>query len=123
MKKELLVALAYTHDKSCKEIYKVINVDEQEFKKLVNQKNEYKDSELKLESEKQKAFTDLKHRVDSREYLIAKSLYDNYVDRGFIEDNVEFQQMFYNHIFQKAEFDLTLCPSEFLTILEFVRGA
>lgn len=123
MKKELLVAVAYTHDKSCKEIYKVVNVDEQEFKKLVNQKNEYKDKELKLESEKQKAFIDLKHRVDSREYLIAKSLYDNYVDRGFIEDNIEFQQMFYNHIFHNAEFDLTLCPSEFLTILEFVRGA
>ena len=123
MKKELLVAVAYTHDKSCKEIYKVINVDEQEFKKLVNQKNEYKDNELKLESEKQKAFIDLKRRVDSREYLIAKSLYDNYVDRGLFEDSLDFQQMFYNHIFHNAEFDLTLCPSEFLTILEFVRGA
>lgn len=121
--KDLLVAVAYTLDNSCSEVLLVKNVDKQEFKSLVNEKNINKDKELKLESEKAKKISELQGHCNKHHYLIAKSLYDNFVDRGLIEDSVEFQQMFYEHIFDKKEFDLTKCPNEFLTIFDYVRGA
>lgn len=120
MKKELLVAVAYTHDKSCKEIYKVINVDEQEFKKLVNQKNEYKDSELKALEQKRTAHDRLVKRVETHAYIIAKLVYDSYVERGYFEQNELFEKMFYDHIFNGKDFDVSNIPDEYQTILDFI---
>lgn len=120
MKKELLVAVAYTNDKSCKEIYKVINVDEQEFKKLVNQKNEYKDSELKALEQKRIAHDRLVKRVETHAYIIAKLVYDSYVERGYFEPNELFEKMFYDHIFNGKDFDVSNIPDEYQTILDFI---
>lgn len=119
--KDLLVALSYQEDKSCGEIFKVINIDKQEFKRLCNEKNKNKESELKALELRQKAFEELKHKVDTREFILAKSIYDNFVDRGLIEDSQEFQQMFYDHIFKSKKYDEKLVPQEFLTILEYLR--
>lgn len=119
--KDLLVAIAYEYDKTCKEIYKVKSVDDKEFKELCNQKHKNKEKEFMALAQRQKQFNDLEHKVDSREFILAKSIYDNFVDRGLIDDNQEFQQMFYDHIFNGKEYDVSLCPSEFLTILDYLR--
>ena len=119
--KDLLVAIAYEYDKTCKEIYKVKSVDDKEFKELCNQKHKNKEKEFMALAQRQKQFNDLEHKVDSREFILAKSIYDNFVDRGLIDDNQEFQQMFYDHIFNGKEYDVSRCPSEFLTILDYLR--
>lgn len=118
--KDLLVAIAYQGDKTCKEIYKVMNIDKQEFQRLVNEKNRNKDLELQQLAAREKTINDLKSKVDKREFILAKSIYDNFVDRGFIEDNPDFQQMFYAHIFNDAQYDITLVPQEFITILDYL---
>lgn len=120
--KDLLVAVSYNEEKTCKEIYKVLNVDEQTFKKLVNEKNAYKVEKEKALNNQATRFNNLNKKVAKHDLLLAKSIYDNFVDRGLLEDNDEFQKLFFDVIFNKADFDLEKAPQEYLTILEYVRG-
>ena len=120
--KDLLVAVSYSEGKTCKEIYKVLNVDEPTFKKLVNEKNAYKLEKEQALNNQARRFYDLDKKVSKHDFLLAKSIYDNFVDRGLLEDNDEFQKLFYDIIFNKAEIDLEKAPQEYLTILEYVRG-
>ena len=121
--KEKLVAIKYDSVNKCEELLIVKNVQDNDYKALKSEENEHKDLEFKKELELNRRLCNLEKDNHNNSFLIAKNIYDNYVDRGFIEDDFKFQRMFYNHIFNNAEFDLTLCPSQFLTILEFVRGA
>lgn len=118
--KDLLVAVAYQGDKTCREIYKVINVDKQEFQRLVNEKNKNKDSELQAQELKKVAHDRLVKRTETHAYIIAKLVYDSYVERGYFEPNDLFEQMFYDHIFNGKEFDVSNIPSEYQTILDFI---
>ena len=120
--KDLLVAVSYNEEKTCKEIYKVLNVDEPTFKKLVNEKNAYKLEKEKALNNQATRFNNLNKKVAKHDLLLAKSIYDNFVDRGLLEDNDEFQKLFFDVIFKKEDFDLEKAPQEYLTILEYVRG-
>lgn len=120
--KDKLIALAYDELGNCKEILKVKNVDDQEFKKLVSEKNAHREKALQLEQSKEKELLELKNTCSTNTYLLAKSIYDNFVDRGLLDDSQEFQQMFYDFIFGDKTFELDKCPQEYLTILEKIRG-
>lgn len=121
--KTYLVAIAYDSDHKCKDIHKVMNVGESDFKQYVNEKNAYKQAQEKLREHQESIRLEMQQKITKHEYLLAKSIYDNFVDRGLFDDDQAFQQMYYEHIFEHKEFDLQQCPQEFLTILEYVRGA
>ena len=120
--KEKLVAIKYDELGKCEQVAIVKNVQDNEYKALKNEEHEHKEFELRKEQELNKKVNDSKEKITKLEYIIAKNIYDNFVDRGLLEDNAEFQQMFYNMIFNEGEFDITKMPSEFETILNYVRG-
>lgn len=120
--KEKLVAIKYDELGKCEKLLIVKNVQDQEFKALKNEENEHKELEFKKELELNKRLCNLEKNNHNNSFLIAKSIYDNFVDRGLLEDNAEFQQMFYDMIFNKGEFDIAKMPKEFETILNYVRG-
>jgi len=120
--KEKLVAIKYDELGKCEQVAIVKNVQDNQYKTLKNEENEHKEFELKKEQKLNDRLCVLEKDNHNNSFLIAKSIYDNFVDRGLLEDNAEFQQMFYDMIFNEGEFDITKMPSEFETILNYVRG-
>ena len=53
--------------------------------------------------------------------FLAKSIYDNFVDRGLIENDDAFQQAWYDYYFNDKELEIEQYPVEFSKILEKVR--
>lgn len=101
----------------------VKSVNEQEYKKLINDQAKHlaKGQEIALKHEEQHKSIDKKlEHFANQQFILAKSIYDNFVDRGLIEDNNEFQEMWYNFYFNDKELDLDNAPQEYNTILEKV---
>ena len=120
--KEKLVAIKYDDLGKCEQLAIVKNVQDNEFKTLKNEANEHKQAELKKEWEKEQEINHLQAKISNHDLLLAKSIYDNFVDRGLLEDNAEFQQMFFELVMNHGAFDNQKFPSEFETILNYVRG-
>ena len=120
--KEKLVAIKYDELGKCEQVAIVKNVQDNDYKALKNEENRHKEFELSKEQELIKKVNDSKEKITKLEYIIAKNIYDNFVDRGLLEDNAEFQQMFYDMVMNNGEFDIEKMPSEFETILNYVRG-
>ena len=93
-------------------------------------KNEY--NELLNEQEKEQRKEDLeknvvdeeltRHRknIDAlfvRDIILAKSIYDNFVDRGLLENDDAFQQMWFDFYFNDAKLELENAPEEYKKIL------
>lgn len=72
----------------------------------------------KLENKDHQEINELK----ARDLFIAKSLYDNYVERGLIDENEEFDEKFYNFIFSEYELKEEDLDDDFKKILEKVRA-
>ena len=113
------VAVICDSNGNCISLSKVKMVDDQEYNKLLNEQNEYN---RKKENEKLEIKRALMARgkdvikLYHRDILTAKSLYDNFVDRGLINDSDQFQQDFYDYIFNDKEIEIEKTPSEFQTI-------
>ena len=120
--KEKLVAIKYNELGKCEQVAIVKNVPDNDYKALKNEENQHKELELTKELELGKRLCNLEKGEHNNTFLIAKNIYDNFVDRGLLEDNAEFQQMFYDMVMNNGEFDITKVPSEFETILNYVRG-
>ena len=115
-----LVAVSYNEHGKCDEILEVKNLDTFEYKKHLNESREEKKTlELKL-VELAKEVSEHEMCFSKNNFLLAKSIYDNFVDRGLIDDDVDFQKAFYDFIFEGKQ--ITNCPKEFHTILMKVSG-
>ena len=98
----------------------VKSVNEQEYKKLINdqEKRLAKGEKLALEHEQQHNNIDKKlTHYASLQCVLAKSVYDNFVDRGLIENDDKFQKMWYDFYFNDKELDLNNVPEEYKKIL------
>ena len=60
--------------------------------------------------------------LKNRDLFIAKSIYDNYIERGLIDENPEFDQKFYDFIFNGHELKEEDFDNDFKNILEKVRS-
>lgn len=101
----------------------VKSVDEQEYAKLINNQEKHlaKGEELAKEHE-QKHKTEqlaLEH-FERTQIVLAKSVYDNFVDRGLIENDEDFQKQWFDFYFNDKELDMGYCPQEYTKILEKV---
>lgn len=116
------VAVAYDNDGNCEFVAKVKVVNDRELNRLLNEQEQHKQHKL-LEKE------ELKKRIGKNEENIgllekvslcvqAKSVYDNFVDRGLIDNDDDFQQMWYDYYFNEKELDLDNAPQEYLKIFE-----
>ena len=114
--KDKLVALVI-EDGKCKLLCDVKSIEKQEYNKLLNEYEENK-SELEHEKEDEKAKVDLLIKIVGRhELFLAKSIYDNFVDKGLIESDQQFDQDFYDLIFNDKEFSFKNSPKEYKDIL------
>lgn len=117
------IAVVYDANGKCTHLSNVKMVNKQELNKLTNEKNK-KDSEREL---LEKGFLDelqgntkTIQKLLTRDLILAKSVYDNFVDRGIIENDENFQQLWYDFYFNGCELNLSQAPQEYKTILEKV---
>lgn len=98
----------------------VKSVNEQEYKKLINEqeKNLSKGEKKAREHEEQHKNIDkeLEH-FTTLQCVLAKSVYDNFVDRGLIENDDQFQQMWYDFYFNGGLINTENAPKEYKDIL------
>lgn len=100
-------------------IAKVRNVDDRQLADYQNKKKQYEQLELKRIAEetenKQKVYDDIAH-LKLTNFHLAKSIYDNFVDRGLINDNSDFQKAYYDYVFNGKEIKIEDTPTDFQTI-------
>ena len=99
----------------------VKSVDEQEYKKLINlqEKNLANGEKLALKHTKQhERFDKAQEHYTKLELVLAKSVYDNFVDRGLIENDESFQQVWFDFYFNGGELPSENTPKEYQDILE-----
>lgn len=101
----------------------VKSVNEQEYKKLINAQEKHlaKGEKLALEHEqKHKLEKQAVEHFERTQIILAKSVYDNFVDRGLIENDDDFQQMWFDFYFNDKKLDMEHCPQEYTKILDKV---
>ncbi len=128
MNDKKLVSVILDENGKCEHIAEVHNLDTKAYNKCVNEERAYRENKQKIEQERdnaikeifERAYKHLNHTKKNDVYL-AKSIYDNFVDRGLINDSEDFQKDFFNHIYKGADLDLKKAPTEFITILRKVE--
>ena len=123
MEKQLLVAILYDKDKKCERVAKIYNKTEKEYNALVNEQEKHLENERiarekKLESDKYA--NERLTKLEKRDFMVAKSIYDNFADRGLINDNEQFQRDFYDYVFNDKELKVEKTPNDFQVILRKV---
>lgn len=119
MEKKKLVAISKDETK----VLIVKNVNEQEYNKLLNKEHENDSKRELLEKgflDELNGNTKTIQKLLTRDLILAKSVYDNFVDRGLIENDDNFQQLWYDFYFNGGELNLSQAPQEYKTILEKV---
>lgn len=106
---------------TCKRVLQCKTITASQYNDLVNEQNAcISVEELEKQTIKEKVLY-LSEKVSEHDLLLAKSIYDNFIDRGLIDDNEEFQKEWYDFIFNDKK--LKDYPCEFETILEKVVKA
>lgn len=121
--KKILVNVLYDKNKHCERVSKVLYVSEKEYNALKNEQEKYLNEQEKKELYDKEWKTSIVkhiHELTRRDFLLAKSLYDNFVDLGYINDNAQFQQDFYDFIFNDKDLVVDSTPNDFQIILRKV---
>lgn len=114
--KDKLVAVIVENGK-CQLLCDVKAIEKQEYNKLLNESESHK-AKLEYDKENDKAKVDLlMKRVATHELFLAKAIYDNFVDKGLLERNEQFDKDFYDFIFENKEFSFKNSPKEYGDIL------
>lgn len=114
------VAVEYNENGSCKKVLSCVNLTESEYQKLLNESLVSKQHGLARLEKQKKDIEYICIDIAKQYLLLAKSIYDNFVDRGLLEEDEELQKQFYDFIFNGGEFAPT--NQEFLKILNKIRG-
>ena len=114
-----LVAISLEQD----QVFLVKSVSEKEYKELLNKQNEHK-SELdrndKFIKDKIAVCEHYLRKLYSRDLFVSKATYDKFVDRGYLNEDKDFDKAFFDFVFNGCELDLEKAPLDFKTILEKV---
>lgn len=121
--KDKHVAVVYDNENKCCLVAKVKLMSELEYKNALNEVERHKQEEEKrlhkLEIMELDNFKDI-CALKSHDIYLAKAIYDKFVDRGYFDDDKEFEKAFYDFMFEDKELNESLFPSEFLKILNKV---
>lgn len=113
--------VAISKDK--KQVFIVKSISEEEYKSLLNdQENELCKSKIAKEKQEEDILN-ISNNVGKlflRDILLCKSIYDNYVNMGLIENDNDFQNMFYDFYFNNGVLKLENAPKEYNAIMEKV---
>ena len=119
-----LVALILDDDQKCERVALVKNLGNKEYNNCLNEERAYKNrakAEKQNTNERIENLLNYVNHLENNQIYLAKAIYDNFVDRGFINDNEEFQKDFFNHIYKGSKLNLDKVPAEFITILRKVE--
>lgn len=115
------VAVAYDDKGKCEFVAKVKVINDRELNRLINEQEQHKSRELEKENELNKKVASHEENIGLLEKVLfcvqAKSVYDNFVDRGLLDNDDTFQQMWYDYYFNNGELDLENAPQEYHIIL------
>lgn len=116
--KKIFVAIELADNGTCKRILDCRNISEEEYQKLHDQESVNKSYEETQKDFASQRFEFLQHNKEKHDFLIAKSIYDNLVDRGEIDDDLAFEHAWYDYIVNGVAFAIDYeYPSEFKKIL------
>jgi len=119
------IAVAYDNNGKCEFLAKVKVINDREFNRLLNEKEQHIAIQEQKELELKNQMLDNQEKIrklERRDLLLAKSIYDNFVDRGLIDNDDPFQQAWYDYFINDIELNFELYPAEFSKILDKVRG-
>ena len=114
------VAVALDDNGKCEFLAKVKVINDRELNRLINEKEQIKSQREQEKNELKKQVLDNKENVaelKKKLVFLAKSIYDNFVDRGLIENDDAFQQAWYDYYFNGGELPTQDTPDEFRKIL------
>lgn len=117
--KDKLVALVIENGK-CKLLCDVKSIEKQEYNKLLNEQEEHKANELRKEEKHNKVHIGLKGKSKEHDLLLAKCIYDNFVDKGLINADPQFDNEWFDYFFNGCELKLDNAPQEYEKILDKV---
>ena len=119
-----LVALILDDNQKCERVAIVKNLGNKEYNNCLNEERAYK-NRVKEEKANIKENIENLHNytnhLENNQLYLAKAIYDNFVDRGFLNDNEEFQKHFFEHIYKGCKLDLSKAPADFIAILRKVE--
>ena len=117
------IAITLNDNGECVSIANCKVVNEIEYKKLLNEQERHKNKEKVKQETLNDLFNNVVERLEKlekKDFCLAKSIYDNFVDRGLIKDSDQFQQDFYDYIFNNKEIKVVETPNDFQAILRKV---
>lgn len=118
--KDKLVAVYINEKGGCEQVLKVKTISSNEYAFLLNQvskNNENNQNEkIKLLGRVSKAEEDIS-KLKHKHIILAKSVFDNLVDKGKLETTDEFEKMWFDYLFNDAKFDTSVSTDEFIKIL------
>ena len=115
------VAVAYDDNGNCEFVAKVKVINDRELNRLINEQEQCKAEKRTQELELKKQIVSNQEKIEKltrRDFLLAKSIYDNFADRGLLNDSEQFQKDFYDFIFNDKE--IKEFPNDFEIILRKV---
>ena len=115
------VCVEYNENGTCKKILSCVNLSESEYNKLLNESLASRQHGLAKSQKQREEIELIKKRIGDQYFLQAKSIFDNFVDRGLIEDDEELQKSFYDYFFNDKPLEY---PNNeyFNKILKTIRG-
>lgn len=98
--KTKFVAVELNDDGTCKRVLFCKNLTEKEYTKLLDEETKSKKYEKEQKEKLSNNLWDIATKFSKHDFLLAKSIYDNFVDRGLIEDDEQFEKEFFQYIFE-----------------------
>lgn len=119
-KNDLLVAVHVDEKGDCDGVSKVVTLTQSSFNELKQQASRHHDIKDKEKQELINRVDKIDKRLSKQEMLnllLAKSIYDNFVDRGLIENNEQFQNDYFNFFMNDVPFSVQNAPNDYVKIL------
>lgn len=116
-----LVSVLLDENGKCVALHDVKTIDNKEYAKYKNEAFAFSEKDIEFKNFVMGlAETIEQHnkKLELHDLCLAKSLFDNFVDRGLIESDDKFEKDFADFLFKGEELDLLSTPSEFKKILE-----
>jgi hypothetical protein len=116
------VAVEYNQDNgTCKKVLSCVNLTENDYQKLLNESLASKQHGLAKAQAQRNELDKVEKDIENLYILLAKSTFDNLVDRGLIEDDEQLQQDFFDYVLEEKE-EFTTDNELFKKILNKIRG-
>lgn len=118
--KDKLVAVYINEKGDCEHVLQVKTITNTEYARLLNQSS--KNHENKC-LEKNKALSRISKseeeiaKIKHKHLILSKTVFDNLVDKGRLETTDEFENMWFNYLFNDIRFDFSVATDDFMKIL------